>query len=72
MQQIKIFKGIENNVEALEEEVNAWLQSSGVRVLQITGNIAPQSKDPEQKGHQLGRAGYAASDVLLVVLYETE
>ena len=43
MQQIKIFKGIENDLSALEAEVNAWLVESDVDVINIFGNIAPQS-----------------------------
>ncbi|NQT87447.1 hypothetical protein HQ560_11825 [bacterium] len=70
MQQIKIFKGVENDVETLADEVNAWIESANVRVLQITGNIAPQTQGSDHKTHQLGSVGYAASDVLIIVLYE--
>jgi hypothetical protein len=72
MQQIKIFKGVENDVETLADEVNAWIAETNARVVQISGNIAPQTHDPEHKTHHLGRVGYAASDVLIIVLYEME
>ena len=43
MQQIKIFKGIENDLSTLEADINAWLVESDVDVINIFGNIAPQS-----------------------------
>lgn len=71
MQQMKIFKGVENDLTALEGEVNAWLRQSGARVVGMTGNIAPQTVTPETKGGGAGRSYYPPSDVILVVLYET-
>jgi len=71
MQQIKIFKGMESDLDSLATEVNAWIQEAGVRVLQLTGNIAPQTQDSEHKAQTIGRVGHAASDVLIIVLYET-
>lgn len=67
MQQIKIFKGIESELSELENRVNGWLKQSGARVIQMTGNIAPQSgvKEPSS----LGRA-YTPSDIVVIVLYE--
>jgi hypothetical protein len=70
MQQVKIFKSIESDVAALEKEVNTWLRASGAKVLAITGNIAPQSESSASKSGALGGGHFAASDVLLVVLYE--
>ena len=71
VQQVKIFKGLESDVPALEAEINAWIHQSGIKVLSITGNIAPQSQPPgDKKGPSL-QSGPAASDVVLVVLYET-
>jgi hypothetical protein len=63
MRLVKIFKGIENDLWALEEEVNKWIKEEGVNVVNMTGNIAPQTEGGH--GH-----GFSASDVLLVVLYE--
>ena len=40
MQQVKIFKSIESELVALEEEINEWLSTSGAKVINITGNIA--------------------------------
>lgn len=71
MQQVKIFKGVENDLTALEGEVNAWMRESGATVVSITGNIAPQTVTPESKAGSVGRSYYPPSDVILVVLYET-
>lgn len=69
MHQIKIFKGVENDVITLEMEVNRWLSKAKIRVVNIFGNIAPQSPSPS--GTQgLSSGSFTASDVLLVVLYE--
>ncbi len=70
MQQIKIFKGIENDLASLESEVNVWLAAANVEVLNMFGNIAPQSAaagDPPSAG--LSRSEFAPSDVLLVIHY---
>src|SRR5262245_5624584 len=45
MQRIKIFKGLESNLPALEKEVNDWLSQSGARVVHMFGNLAAQSGD---------------------------
>ncbi len=71
MQQVKIFKGLESDLPAMEEEVNAWLRESGARVVSITGNMAPQTVTSETRGASVGRSYYPASDVILIVLYET-
>jgi len=68
MHQIKIFKGIENDLTTLEADVNRWLYNTKIRVVQVFGNIAPQTIAKES--HGLDNGGYIPSDVLLVVLYE--
>ncbi len=69
MHQIKIFKGIESDVSGLERDIKAWLKESGTRVINIFGNIAPQTiTDPEKAK---GSRGFSPSDVLVVLLYET-
>ena len=70
MQQIKIFKGLENEVATLEKQVNAWLAESGVRVSQITGNISPQGVATNPKAGSISASPYPASDIMLIVLYE--
>ena len=69
MHQIKIFKAVESDIAAMEREVNNWLRETGVRVINITGNIAPQTI-AEEGGAGLGKSAYPPSDVILIVLYE--
>lgn len=70
MQQIKIFKGIEHELKSLEEEVNAWLVESEVEVLQIVGNIAPQTPSSRPDASGLTQGEFPPSDVFLIVLYK--
>lgn len=70
MQQVKIFKGLESDAAALEKQVNSWLAESGARVLQITGNIAPQSRTTDLKAGSISASPFVPSDILLIVLYE--
>lgn len=64
MQKVKLFKGVESEMEDLESEVNKWIESSGCRVVNIVGNIAPQTRDPNSL------ESFAVSDILVVVTYE--
>ena len=61
MQQVKIFKTLEGEIAQLEKLVNAWLANSSVRVLQITGNIAPQSRAIDPKTGSISASAHAAS-----------
>jgi hypothetical protein len=70
MYQVKIFKGIESNLAGLEKELNTWLAETNARVLQIFGNLAPLSGG-RNEGNSLSAYPYVASDVMMVVLYET-
>lgn len=68
MHQIKIFKGVESDISNLEADVNRWLFDSKARVVNVFGNIAPQSAAFHPSS--LNDSGFSPSDVLLVVLYE--
>lgn len=69
MHQIKIFKGIESDIAHLEDQVNSWLAASQVKVVNMFGNISPQTTS-ESSASVLSKGTFAPSDVLLVVLYE--
>lgn len=71
MQQVKIFKGLESNLAALEKEMNDWLAHSGARVVHIFGNLAAQGGQ-RTEDNSLKAYPYLASDVLIVVLHEKE
>jgi hypothetical protein len=71
MAQIKIFKGLESNLEGLEKQVNAWLDDSRIKVLQAFGNMAPQTLPSDTRiTSTLGQPQHVSSDVFLVFLYE--
>ena len=73
MQRVKLFKGLETEVEVLEQQINAWAESEGAKILQINGTIATQSYNPTAKaGSSLQSNVGAASDVLITVLYEKD
>lgn len=70
MKKVKFFKGIENELNALENEITEWLIESGADILSVTGNIAPQSGEGGGGGGLMGQTSFASSDVLVVILYE--
>jgi hypothetical protein len=70
VQQIKIFKGIEHSLAALEAEINAWLAESQPEVVQIVGNIAPQTASAKPHASGLTQGEFPPSDVIVIVLYK--
>lgn len=64
MQQIRFFKSVVAELEVLQQEINSWIQSEGIKVIAVTGNIAPQT--------HLNTASdtFSTSDVLVIVTYE--
>ena len=71
MQRVKLFKGLECEVERLEQQINEWAESEGAKILQVNSSIASQSYNPTAKiGSSLqGNIG-VSSDILITVLYE--
>ncbi|MCA9190527.1 MAG: hypothetical protein KDB03_02145 [Planctomycetales bacterium] len=67
MRKVKIFKGIESELNDLEAEINDWASQNGASIVSITGNIAPQTGSGSG-GLPMG--SFPASDVLVIVLYE--
>ncbi len=70
MNQIKIFKGLEDDTSTIEHDVNNWLKENKVKVIQIFGNVAPQALTPDVVKNTLSKTAHPPSDVLLVILYE--
>jgi len=70
MQQIKFFKGIENQLTELEGDVNAWLANSGAKVVQVFGNMSPQSVAPGDGSPGLSGGSSPPSDVFIAIVYE--
>ncbi|MEM1070093.1 MAG: hypothetical protein AAGG48_24840 [Planctomycetota bacterium] len=67
MQQVKIFKSVDTEMQDMEKQINRWMRKSGARVLSITGNIASQLN-----GGGGPMNSFAASDILVIVLYEID
>ena len=67
MHQVKLFKSVETEIKNLEADINQWLESEQIEVINIFGNIAPQSGSGEER---IGDRRFNASDVLLAVLYK--
>jgi hypothetical protein len=60
---VKMFKTIESELWSMESEINKWVEETGANIIQVSGNIAPQTGGASTQG-------FSASDVLVVVLYE--
>jgi len=71
MQRVKFFKGTESDLVELEQEINDWLASNDVQVLNIFGNMSPQT-DSAVKSKGLTGSAFPPSDLFLVVVYETD
>ncbi|TWU45664.1 hypothetical protein Q31b_08400 [Novipirellula aureliae] len=67
MQQVKIFKSVDTELADLEQQINRWMRKSGAKVISITGNLA---SSPHASAGPLNT--FAASDILLVVLYQID
>ena len=71
MKLVKLFKGLESEVDNLEKRINDWAESEGVKIVQVSSSIASQSYNPSSKsGSSLQSNISAASDILVTVLYE--
>jgi hypothetical protein len=70
MHQVKIFRGLESDIASLEKQVNAWLAEAHVKVVNMFGNMSPQSPSPTSSAAISGSA-FSPSDIFLVILYET-
>lgn len=72
MPQIKFFKGLESDLPGLERKINTWMMEPGIRIINVFGNLAPQTTPPAPKpaGTLVTQSGYGDSDVLIAVLYE--
>ena len=78
MQQVKIFVGIEQDSDVMEQEMNTWLaENQGVRVVNIFGTIAPQTPNPQNSPRMSindasGGRRFAPSDLFMCIVYDTD
>jgi hypothetical protein len=71
MPQIKFFKGVETDLPGLENKVNTWMTEPGIRVINIFGNMAPQTASASKPADSLvTQSGYGESGIFIAVLYE--
>ena len=63
MKKIKLFKGVESEMEALETSVNDWLAENNAELVSVSGNISAQTK---REMHD----AFSASDIFLIVVYQ--
>ncbi|HYE60522.1 MAG TPA: hypothetical protein VD997_00875 [Phycisphaerales bacterium] len=75
MQQVRIFIGKEDEVSRLTKEVNDFLANTGAKVVNVFGNLSPQT--PGASGGSEGMRApegmnrrFAPSDIMLVVVYQ--
>lgn len=68
MYQVKIFKSVESELTNFQNEINTWLRTSNAKVVQITGNISPQTVLPDQKSG--GFHAFTHSDIFVIILYQ--
>lgn len=71
MHQIKIFKQLEFELESLERAVNQWLVENPVKVVNIFGNMSPQSPKSSSDS-MINRTAHSPSDIMIVVVYEKD
>ena len=67
MQQIKIFKAVDTELEDLEKQINRFIRKHGVRVLSISGNHSAAldaSSGPMNT--------FSGGDVTVIMLFEIE
>ncbi|MDB4500389.1 hypothetical protein N9239_00045 [bacterium] len=67
MQQVKIFKSVDNELPEMEKQINRWMRKSGARILSINGNLTSQNGGTEGPLNS-----FVAGDVLIIVLYEID
>ena len=75
MHQIRIFIGKEDEASRLTKEVNDWLASSQAKIVNVFGNLSPQtvtekSSDSVRTLGDNGGRRYAPSDIMMVVVFE--
>ena len=71
MQQIKLFRGLDSELPRLQDQINRWLAESGARVIQMSGNLSPQSVLQDPKGAP-PLSPLVPSEVLVTILYEAQ
>jgi hypothetical protein len=67
VQQVKIFKSTDTELEDLEKQINRFIRKNQVRVLSISGN---HSSAPDTSSGPMNT--FAGGDVTVILLYEVD
>ena len=67
MQQVKIFKSVDTEIDDLEKQINRFIRKNNVRVLSISGN---HSASLDTSGGPLN--SFSGGDVIVILLFEIE
>ncbi len=67
MQQVKIFKSVDTEIEDLEKQINRFIRKNNVRVLSISGN---HSASNEAASGPLNT--FSGGDITVIMLFEIE
>lgn len=70
MHQIKLFVGIESDIRQLESDINGWLKETNAEVVNMFGNIAPQTTGAEAPRSTESLRRFQPSDLFVAVVYE--
>lgn len=70
MHQIKLFKGLENDLPGMEKQVNDWLAESGANVVNVIGNLAAQQDETRPDSTGVAHSLYVPANIFLAVVYE--
>ena len=67
MQQVKIFKAVDTELDDMEKRINRFIRKNGIRVLSISGNHSSASESSSGPMNT-----FAGGDVTVILLYEIE
>ncbi|MCD0459593.1 DUF4827 domain-containing protein [Roseiconus lacunae] len=67
MQQVKIFKSTDTELEDMEKQINRFIRKNDIRVLSISGNHSSASSASNGPMNT-----FAGGDVTVILLYEID
>lgn len=67
VQQVKLFKGVDTELAEIEKQINRFIRKYNVRVLSITGNLAPSGAAANGPMNT-----FSGGDVMVILLYEVD
>jgi hypothetical protein len=67
VQQVKIFKAVDTELDDLEKQINRFIRKHGVRVLSLSGNHSPSMSAGSGPMNS-----FSGGDVTVIMLFEIE